>query len=192
MIRFEKDSLYYEIQNGRSGMPLDANKLPKYIDKFNLHRGDKALDVGCRGHANTVSYLIKQGFDAYGFDIGHTAGEMWKRGDISHKLCIHDAHDVFPYEFKFDLISMSHVLEHCHTPEVVLANVKNALGDGGKVFCTVPIESGDTFHKPHYCVFNSHQEHIDMFTGNGFSVTEGWEAGGNSYVIATHDYEVVI
>lgn len=185
MKRRENSDSYYQSQNGRSGMDNDANEIKKYFNDLdiNITNDFYFLDVGCRAKARTVSFMNEKGANSYGFDIGEQAAKHWNDLEIKNNLKIHNAHDEFNYSFLFDLISISHTLEHCHTPELVLSNINKALKPEGKVWSIVPIEHKDSYHGAHYCIFESHDEHIAMYKSNGFDIQFETTNGANSYLV---------
>ena len=83
-----------------------------------------------------------------------------------------DIHEGIPFNIKFDLISCSHTLEHCHNPDLVIDIIKNSLVDEGFYWGQVPLdkESNINNHAPHYCQFESHDEHIDFIKSKGFKI----------------------
>jgi len=183
MIRKQYDSEYYDEQNKRSGLIINSNKLPQYLNIVfpQLPSSFYFLDIGCRGIAKTVEYMLGYTKHSYGFDIGERASVKWETlVAFNNNLMVHDAHEPFPYEFKFDLMSISHTLEHCYDPELVIKNMYTHLNNGGIVWSTVPIEH-DATHKPHYCVFQSHDEHKNIYS-KLFTVIWDMFDNGNSYL----------
>ena len=182
------DNDYYNHQNSRSGMLLNSNELPNYYDKLDIQVNSNFyfLDIGCRAAAATVNFFYQKGAQSYGFDIGEEAQKVWKASKIPFEsnLKVHDAHQPFEYPFTFDLISISHTLEHCYNPAKVLQNIKEALKQEGKVWGIVPIEKITDNHGPHYCNFHTHQEHLDIYTQAGFEVLWAIEERNNSYIVA--------
>lgn len=188
MERKPYDEKYYDWQNGRSGALYDANEIYTYYNFLNIDVTPEFyfLDIGCRAHANAVRFFHDKGANAYGFDIGENASVPWPKYPFYKNLKVHDAHEPFNYEHKFDLISISHALEHCYDPEKVLCNIYDSLKPGGKLWCIVPIEKNLPEHSdhPHYTIFNSHTEHIDMISKNKLNVIWEHNYRGNSYIIA--------
>lgn len=174
MKRKIEDDLYFTLQNGRSGMTLNANTIDRYINKipFELNNSINFLDIGCRGPAYTVKFFASKGCNSYGIDIGTNAEAAWINNPLKANLRRADIHEGVPFDIKFDIISISHTLEHCHSPELALSHIHSALKDNGYVWGIVPIEPVDDTQKPHahYCVFHTHQEHLDMYINNGFEI----------------------
>lgn len=167
---------------------FDANEIYKYYDFLDINVTPEFyfLDIGCRAHANAVKFFYDKGAKSYGFDIGHEASKTWSKYPFHKNLKVHDAHEPFNYDYLFDLISISHALEHCHTPELVLTNIYNSLKIGGKLWCIVPIEKTLTEHDdhPHYTVFNSHEEHVEMIQASKLNIIWEHEYSNHSYIIA--------
>jgi SAM-dependent methyltransferase len=180
------DDKYYNLQNSRSGSDSNANEINIYFNflRINVTSDFNFLDIGCRAHCEAVKLFYNLGANSYGFDIGENAKNTWHRHPFVNNLKLHDAHEPFLYDFKFDLISISHTLEHCYNPDLVLKNIHDALKINGKVWGIVPVEGKDRDHSPHYATFHAHEEHINIYNTNGFNVTWDLEFNGNSYIIA--------
>ena len=187
MKRRQLDDSYYHVQNHRSQGNVNSNPISRYLSQLNINvnKDFYFLDVGCRA-AHTVGMFKELGASSYGFDIGDHAKNGWSNLSYVNNLKQHDAHNPFEYNFKFDLISICHALEHCHTPELVLKNINDSLNKNGKVWCVVPIEDMNFDHTghAHYTVFTSHNEHIDMFNNNKFNVIWHEYTGDESKIIA--------
>lgn len=166
------DDLYFTLQNGRSGMLLNNNSISRYLNEvpIELNNTINFLDIGCRASAETVSFFASKGCNSYGIDIGTNAEAAWSSNPLKMNLCKADIHDGIPFNIKFDIISISHTLEHCHSPEIALTHIYNSLKDNGYVWGIVPVESIDSDHGPHYCTFNTHQEHLDVYANHKFEI----------------------
>jgi len=172
MKRRIKDDEYYNLQNDRSFGVLDNNTIVQELHRIPviITPETKFLDVGCRSHALTVRYFHTLGAQSYGIDIGEKAESAWETYPCRANMKRADIHDGVPFDEKFDIISISHTLEHCHTPELALSHIRAALKDDGYVWGIVPVEHVEANHTPHYCVFHNEQEHIDIYEKNGFEV----------------------
>ena len=184
----EKNSSYYELQNKRSFASFNNNKVHRYLDKIQVK--DKAtfsiLDIGCRSNAGTVKYFIENGFpNSYGIDIGERAEAAWESYPFKNNLKRQDVHEGIPFNINFDLISCSHTLEHCHNPELVLSLIYHNLKPDGYYWSQVPLGShADTKnHEPHFCHFDSAEEHINLLTKIGFSI---------NFILTTPDESCVL
>lgn len=186
MKRKENDERYFALQNGRSGMGLNNNTLPKYIHNIpvELNNTINVLDIGCRAGAHTVQYFHDKGCNSYGIDIGTNAEAAWSNHKLKSNLKRADIHEGIPFDLKFDIISISHTLEHCHTPELALKHVYDGLKIGGYVWGIVPIETSDANHGPHYCTFHSHEEHLDIYRNAGFEIF--WSQADNQRTVGIH------
>jgi len=172
MKRKQIDEMYFTYQNGRSGMHLNSNTISKYLNQvpIELNNTINFLDIGCRAGAETVKFFASKGCNSYGIDIGTNAEAAWNNNPLKANLRRADIHEGIPFNIKFDIISISHTLEHCHSPEIALNHIHASLKDNGYVWGIVPVESSDANHGPHYCSFNTHQEHLDIYINHGFEI----------------------
>jgi SAM-dependent methyltransferase len=106
------------------------------------------LDVGC-GNGERLSWYRERGFETYGVETAKQAVTNARRLGINvHQGTLPDA--AYP-DCYFDVIVMSHVLEHTHSPKVYLQECFRILKPGGTLAIAVPnIES----HSAR--VFNAH------------------------------------
>jgi SAM-dependent methyltransferase len=184
---------YYDYQNARSGLGNNENRifddlymlkdvgldLNEYKDtNFNI------LDIGCRAAAHIVVEFHNRGYkNTYGMDIGSEAESNWSNNlkmlrDFLKKGDIHDGN---PFDFKFDMISMSHVLEHLYDPKKAIGVIHDSLSDNGIVYVIIPFQSKDELynHHPHYVSFENEEEHIKFWEDNGFKVLMHKVVDGN-------------
>lgn len=100
-------------------------------------RGGKVLDIGC-GSGSMLSSFAEMGMDTYGVDPDENARlEAQKKG---HRVFPGTAESI-PDELvgeRFDVIIMTHVLEHCLSPTKALQNARTLLSEGGVFYCEVP------------------------------------------------------
>lgn len=95
------------------------------------------LEIGC-ATANGLSLFKSRGWDVLGIDPSATAAK------IAHDLYeIEVISGVFDSEIlvdrgPFDVIILSHVLEHLLSPEIILNDIKNLLDDKGLIYIEVP------------------------------------------------------
>jgi len=190
MILKQKNENYYSLQNNRSGGDLDNNTLDRHIDKVSFQKNKDnvyILDVGCRGHASIVRKLIGFGFiNTFGIDIGENAEKQWIKHSFKNNLKQFDVHEGIPFDFKFDLISCSHTLEHCHNPKLVMEVIYNKLNDIGYYWGQVPMGRSEDIenHPPHYCYFESHEDHLNFVKSNKFEIIFDLKESRQSVLLA--------
>jgi 2-polyprenyl-3-methyl-5-hydroxy-6-metoxy-1,4-benzoquinol methylase len=176
MITKNKDEHYYNLQNSRSGGDLDNNRLERFINNIEFQKTKDniyIIDIGCRGHANMVRKLINLGFiNTFGIDIGENAEKQWANYSFKNNLKQADIHEGIPFNYKFDLISCSHTLEHCYDPSLVMDVIKDNLVEGGYYWGQIPTAKSEDInnHAPHYCYFESHDDHINFIKSKGFEI----------------------
>lgn len=118
----------------------------------------RALDIGC-SIALTLSKLQARGWEVLGLDPSDTCIEVSQR-----ELGVRVRKGLFSPELlkdqsPFDVIILSHVLEHLVHPAVVLRQLRELLSPGGRVYIEVP-----DLMKPFgvKCYFGF--EHVNYFT----------------------------
>ena len=129
------------------------------------------LDIGCKA-GKLVKELTEREIYSVGIDIGDGCKKMWI--DVEKKTLAVRSHficaDFIEYDFqplKFDLIVMSHVLEHFYDPVKAMQKVWELLIPDGIVYCTFPINDG---YGAHYFTFESESEIVPWFSDLGFYV----------------------
>lgn len=184
-----KPDSYYSDQNARSGTGANANTLWKDLQNAQI-KFDKnwcVLDIGCRTGV-TLHNLWKQGFkNVYGVDIGELAQQHWIKSKylfIKNLIC-DDIHELDFIDETFDLITISHALEHLYDPTLVLGKMIASLKVGGMIHSIVPIEPEGDFDKydPHLVRFESHEDHLKFYTDSGLELVYSDFRHGNSIVI---------
>ncbi len=190
MITKNKDEHYYNLQNSRSGGDLDNNRLERFINNIEFQKTkDKIyiIDIGCRGHANMVRKLINLGFvNTFGIDIGENAEKKWSKYSFKNNLKQADVHEGIPFDYKFDLISCSHTLEHCYDPSLVMDVIKNSLVDEGYYWGQIPTAKSEDInnHAPHYCYFESHDDHVNFIKSKDFEIVFDTKDNKQSLLLA--------
>ena len=126
--------VYYDIMEKRAKAQIKFIKT--YIEQNNHLSQWKAIDIGC-GIGALVSSLEKETAFAIGYDSDRTAIKIGKSlwnsniyqndSDISQK-----------YNQDFDLLCMSHVVEHLPNIKQSLHNILSILKPNGYIFIEVP------------------------------------------------------
>jgi len=95
----------------------------------------RILDVGCND-GKMVAWMVKHGWDVYGVE---TSPEAAKRAtNRGLQVFCGDLLDAgYPSDY-FDVVTMSHVLEHVHSPTLVLNEIRRVLKPNGMVMIGVP------------------------------------------------------
>lgn len=98
-------------------------------------RGGRLLDVGC-GSGKAVRRLRELGWDARGLELdpvaveaARAAGLPVEQGDLSTAG--------LP-EAAFDVVTLSHVIEHVHDPQALLQECRRVLRPGGRIVVVTP------------------------------------------------------
>jgi 2-polyprenyl-3-methyl-5-hydroxy-6-metoxy-1,4-benzoquinol methylase len=169
---------YVERQNDRSHANFNSNSFLNDVDVKKIDKSAYILDIGCR-NASVLSSLYSMGFrNVFGMDIGKNAANHRRGLEFIKNLIIHDVHLGIPFEFTFDVIMISHVLEHLYDPIKCSEIIKNKLSPTGILYSVVPLEhvsqifSGETEERPnpHYVSFETCQEHVDFWIKSGFYI----------------------
>lgn len=124
-------------------------RLQRYLKLFlkNFPRKIRILDIGC-GLGQLMSALHKEGFlNIEGIDISQEAIEICRKNGLKAS-CI-DSIDTFATSCnqKYDLIIMSHVLEHLSKDKIIptLDTIfNNLLTNKGSFLCIVPNAQSNT------------------------------------------------
>jgi 2-polyprenyl-3-methyl-5-hydroxy-6-metoxy-1,4-benzoquinol methylase len=111
-----------------------AARLPPY---GRLIRGAPGaiLDVGC-GRGDLVSAFARRGWRAHGLDISPVAVDSASRRGVDARVGTIEQAPWAPASF--DVIVMSHVLEHVHDPVASLRRARELLKPGGTLVVAVP------------------------------------------------------
>lgn len=189
MIIKPKPNSYYSDQNARSGTGANANTLWKDLQNAGItfNSSWSVLDIGCRTGI-TLNNLWKQGCkNVWGIDIGELARGHWQKQNYPFigNLFWQDVHKVDLTENYFDLITISHTLEHLYDPNQVLIQMKDSLKVGGLIHSIVPIEPEKDFEKynPHLVRFETPEDHCKFYTDAGLELVHSEFRHGNSIVI---------
>ena len=90
----------------------DGFEIPNYLsDLIRDKKIKNILDYGC-GTGQLVGALKKKGFEVYGMDSSDEAIKIGKKNNVNIIKINNLEFDKLEYEKSFDLIIISHVLEH--------------------------------------------------------------------------------
>jgi 2-polyprenyl-3-methyl-5-hydroxy-6-metoxy-1,4-benzoquinol methylase len=127
-------------------------------------RGGRLLDVGC-GYGTTLGLAASAGVDVTGIEMPGPAVEIAASrgihvvaGDLSRGPVLDSS------EPPFDVILLSHVLEHLLEPVAFLERVRAMLADGGTVVVEVPnADDAMLDRSPAYRAFAWQRAHVAYF-----------------------------
>jgi len=120
-------------------------RLARYVDfarrihEERARKGSlKVLDAGC-GLGRMIRYAGTEGLEWYGIDLNadnlrvasRQGPYVLRHGDLRKPLAYADE--------KFDVVILSHVLEHIEDPTNVIHNLRRAIKKGGMLLVGVPI-----------------------------------------------------
>lgn len=97
----------------------------------------RLLDVGC-GHGVSAAVLAQQGWEVYGLDFSRVAADHARVLLGRDRVHIGDLYSAHYPDRRFDVVLMSHALEHLYQPKKVLAEVRRILKDEGRLVVAVP------------------------------------------------------
>jgi 2-polyprenyl-3-methyl-5-hydroxy-6-metoxy-1,4-benzoquinol methylase len=155
------------------------------LDLLKKEKRKKILDFGCNlGHLTSMIKKAAPGSEVYGADINDFALKCARK---KHK-CIkfYEINNKFLENNKFDIIVVSHVLEHIKKRKEFMKNLSKILSDNGKIIIAIPQErvKGDVaivqlfynfmklrFKNPHV-VKLYYNDLEDLFNKIGFKIDE--------------------
>ena len=142
--KIQKNS-YFEYRNIDS-LSYEGNTLPLWIKNEIEFYELKILDYGC-GFGQNIEALLKENYiNVFGVDIENSAIlSCVKKGLDVKELDLETLEN--PFEIKFDIILLSHVIEHIPKNEIIntLLVIKNKfLAKGGKLLIAVPNAQSNT------------------------------------------------
>jgi SAM-dependent methyltransferase len=110
----------------------------------NIPPNAQLLSIGAGGQVNLLldKYTQTNNLRVTSFDIDPN-----RKPDILGDICTYEFDDTQ----RFDVVVMSEVLEHLHSPHLAIANVHKVLKPGGKLIITVPF------------IFPIHEKPYDYF-----------------------------
>jgi SAM-dependent methyltransferase len=127
-----------------------------------LSPGARICDLGC-GHAQYLQTFKALGFEVVGVDPDPSARAQAAQAGVM--VLEGTAEDVPDMGRQFDLVLMTHSLEHCRDPERALANAARLTKPGGLCYIEVPNCACEHFETFTICseMFDA-PRHIHFFT----------------------------
>jgi len=137
------DSNYY---NSWDHLKIVKQKGKEYENKYNLierhldlRRKGKLLDIGC-GTGDFLKIGKDRGWEVYGIELSKWAADY---GRINFNLDIKNKNlekVAGLWRFRFDVITLNHVLEHLPSPSGALKIISEILHEEGLILVEVPNE----------------------------------------------------
>lgn len=125
---------------GRTLLPLRKAELDIVADKIKKCGAKKVLDYGCNTGHFTNRLVSELRIEAVGCDINEYAIRIARKYYPNVAFHPIDQRFIENNQNTFDVIVLSHVLEHIHNRDEVLGIIRSLLKAGGAVFIIVPQE----------------------------------------------------
>ncbi len=147
------------------------------------------LDLGC-GNGYLVSYLVKEGYDAYGTDASEKGIAIAKQ-EYPDRFFLQDlSTGKLPSELqsiKFDIIVSTEVIEHLYDPEGFIEFCRDQLSNGGELIITTPYHG--YLKNLSLALFNKWDSHLDPNWYGGH--IKMWSRATLSKLLVKKGFEVV-
>ena len=136
----------------------------KYLEKLNLFRGKRVLDIGC-GDGAFIKSALALGADAVQ-GIEPSGGALSSAGEMMG-LIRADSIEVCDYDAEFDLVTCFQTLEHLVRPDETVLKMSQAVVLGGyiAVVCHDRLSLLNRLLGRKSPIFDI--EHLQMFSGHG-------------------------
>lgn len=144
----------------------------------------RILDIGCGG-GDFISSLAGSGRQLFGVEPDPKAREVASSRGVTVEAGTAEAIPPGIAAQTFDIILMTHVLEHCADPGRALRNVRSLLAPGGGFYCEVP--NCAALHFQTYAEISEMLDvprHVHFFTGR--SLRKLMEQSGLEVVAEVH------
>ena len=144
----------------------------------------RILDIGCGG-GDFISSLAGPGRQLFGVEPDPKAREVASSRGVTVEAGTAEAIPPGIAAQTFDIILMTHVLEHCADPGRALRNVRSLLAPGGGFYCEVP--NCAALHFQTYAEISEMLDvprHVHFFTGR--SLRKLMEQSGLEIVAEVH------
>jgi SAM-dependent methyltransferase len=163
------------------GLKKRHTRMFELVTKY-TKKNNSVIDLGGR-EGFFLSRLKDVGYkDLYCIDASDEAIQfLHERGLEGH---VSDISGNLKVDRKFDVVILSHVLEHCPVPLDVLNNIYDILDVGGLLFVEVPNEPFKKFPTKygHYYGFNSYKD-FTKFLDSRWKVIYKDKEGGFRFVV---------
>lgn len=130
--------LYEQIRAGNvhPGTRAIVNKALKAVRQYLGGEQKRALDIGC-GSGYLLAALKEEGFDCLGLDFNP---DMCRIVSEIHRIPVRTStlEELILEDLRFDLIVLSHVLEHLEEPIQSLRKMRSLLNPRGVLFVCLP------------------------------------------------------
>ncbi|MEO6092979.1 MAG: class I SAM-dependent methyltransferase [Novosphingobium sp.] len=140
-----------------------------------VHRGGKVLEVGS-GHGLLLFLALRDlgmaeavAWDLSPVSLEHTKAALARLGGGNARFEVQDMHQAEATGETFDLVILSHLLEHLEEPAAALAKVRGLLGKGGRLFVNLPLNAP---MPDHLQLLRSPAEAEALIVDGGFRVLE--------------------
>jgi SAM-dependent methyltransferase len=196
---YEEFSHYEDpaIATGSGEQAFDRQRLAETADWLAQHveTGTRVLDIGC-GNGGLLQALRERGFNSLA-GMDPSANCVARLGTMGFRAWRGWLGDLPPAQEKFDLIILSHVLEHLLDPRPALASLHALLTESGRVYVETPDAAryADFPSVPFYYFDSEHINHFDRAALENLARTSGFHvlgaAGKQLKVQGGHPYPAV-
>jgi SAM-dependent methyltransferase len=155
-----------------------ASRVLDQIEFFRRFTPDNArvLEVGCATGELAAAVRTELNIAAFeAIELSPLAEQAREHVDRMHRRPVTELIEANELKRQFDLIVMSHVLEHIANPRAELAALRQVLAPGGRIFLEVPNRSGNRMLN-----IDDNRSHLHFFSPS--SLTR---------LLAMEDYEVI-
>lgn len=179
--RYYAEFSHYEdpsISTGGGEQAFDRRRLAETADWIAQHvsRSARVLDIGC-GNGGLLLALKERGFNSLaGMDPSAACVARLKANGLE-AFCA-GLGDITPTGNAFDLIILSHVLEHLLDPARALASLRALLATGGRVYVETPDPAryGEFPSVPFYYFDSEHINHFSRASLENLARASGFHA----------------